>query len=44
MKRNEVAELVLRGHFDKLATNFPNQYFNQHELFKDLKEENQDVV
>ncbi|CDW79222.1 peptidyl-prolyl cis-trans isomerase fkbp62-like [Stylonychia lemnae] len=44
MKRNEVTELVLRSHFDKLATNFPNQYFNQNELFKDLKEENSDVV
>lgn len=35
MRVNEVCEFIATSHYDKLLSNFPNEYFDQHTLFKE---------
>lgn len=35
MRVNEVCEFITTSHYDKLLSNFPNEYFDQHKLFKE---------
>ena len=35
MKKNEVCEFIATSHYEKLRSNFTNDLFDQHKLFKD---------